>query len=85
MNKTKSIIRIIILIVLVAAGLVLIFNNEIDEDITILWIHAILDKAFGIGLLIASGLLYNRWSVTDAWISRYEEWNKKESEYEIWD
>lgn len=85
MNKKKSIIRIIILIVLVAAGLVLIFNNEIDEDITILWIHAILDKAFGIGLLIASGLLYNRWSVTDAWISRYEEWNKKESEYEIWD
>ncbi len=85
MNKTKSIIRIAILFALLALGLALIFNIERDEDITVLCIHVILDKAFGIGFVIASGLLYNKWSVSDAWISRYDEWNSKESEHEIWD
>lgn len=72
MNKTISLIRIAILFALGIAALLLIFGEEQDENLIALFLHIIVDKAFGIGLCFYIGRLYKRWSKVDPWLMAYD-------------
>lgn len=80
MNKTESLIRIAILITLAIVGFGLVFCEEHDEDLWVFTLRVIFDKAFGVGCIYLMAKLYSRWSKTDKWLKKYEEWNAKELE-----
>lgn len=77
MNNTESIIRIAILITLGVVGFALLLGEEMDENLYDFAIHMILDKAAGFSCICIMAKLYSRWSKTDKWIARFEEWNAK--------
>lgn len=72
MNKTISIIRIAILIVVGCLSILFIFGEEQDETIFDFLFHVLVDKTLGIALIIYTGRLYKRWSKVDPWLKAYE-------------
>lgn len=77
MNKSISLIRIAILVVLFSVSIILIINIENDEPIWKFVIHAILDKGLGFLGLYIFHLLYSQWSKIDPWIAAYDKYCKK--------
>lgn len=74
MNKTISLIRIAILLVIGSIATVLIFCEEQDETIFDFLFHVLVDKVLGVAFIFYAGRLYKRWSKVDPWIKDY---NKK--------
>lgn len=72
MNKTISLIRIAILLVIGSIAIVFIFCEEQDETIFDFLFHVLVDKLLGIGLIIYTGCLYKRWRKVDPWLKAYE-------------
>lgn len=77
MNKTESLIRIAILLILATVGFGLVIGEEQDENLWSFFFHVIFDKAMGVGCLYLMSKLYSRWCKTDKWIARFEAWNAK--------
>ena len=72
MNKTISIIRIAILLVLGCFAILFFFGEEQDETVFFFLFHVLVDKAIGLALFIYAGRLYKRWSKGDPWFKAYE-------------
>lgn len=72
MNKTISVIRLAILIILFSVAVVFLFGEEQDESLFSFTIHLIMDKAFALGLFYYVGRLYKRWSKVDPWLKAYD-------------
>lgn len=72
MNKTISIIRIAILVVVGCLAILFLFGEEQDENVLAFLFHAIVDKTLGIALFFLGGRLYKRWSKVDPWIKAYD-------------
>ncbi len=84
MNTIKSIIRLAVLFALCALGIALIFDPcSLDDPLEVFCIKTIVEEALGIGCIVGTGLLYVRWSKTDRWLSKYEEWMKEAEEAEL--
>lgn len=60
----KTLIRKFILLILAIGGIVLVFSEEQDENISNFIFHVIFDKALGFGCLYLMNKLYSRWSKT---------------------
>ena len=72
MNKTISIIRLVILFALGMFALLFIFGEEQDEDLLIWMLRFIADKAVGFGAIYLIDRLYKRWSKVDPWLMAYD-------------
>lgn len=72
MNKTISIIRIAILLVLGCFAILFFFGEEQDETVFFFLLHVLVDKTLGIAIIIYTGRLYKRWSKVDPWLIAYE-------------
>lgn len=80
----KSILRILLLALLVAAGIILVFCRDINIDsFTMFCIAILITKAVGITLIALSWTLYNHWCPTDPLLSRYERWCRQAEEAEL--
>lgn len=72
MNKTVSIIRILILFTLFGLAIIFLFGEEQDENLLAFTFRIIVDKALAIALFYYSGRLYKRWSKVDPWLKAYD-------------
>lgn len=72
--KTKSILRIFLLLSLFGLGLILLLGQE-HCDSTAAWLTlAVIDKSLGLLSLFAAVGLYRRWRYSDPLLSAYERW-----------
>ncbi|MCM1318781.1 MAG: hypothetical protein NC217_00130 [Muribaculaceae bacterium] len=69
MNKTTSIIRIVILVALFSFSALFLLGEE-PENCSILRI--VIDKALAFAALRYMGKLYKRWSKVDPWLIAFE-------------
>ena len=69
----KTILRIAILQLLSALGLILFFGEEQETGLAFL-LYVLIDKIIGLAALVAFGLLYSRWSSIDPLIERFDKW-----------
>lgn len=65
MNKTISIIRIAVLLVLGFLAMIYLFGEEQDGNTLTLLLHMVLDKSLAFALCYLTCRLYKRWSKTD--------------------
>lgn len=72
MNKTISIIRICILLVLGVLAMIFLFCEEQDANLFAFFLHVIVGKALGIALCYYIARLYKRWSKVDPWLMAYD-------------
>lgn len=72
MNKTISIIRIVILFSLGMVAFILILGEEQDADLLTWTFRFVIDKALGFGAIFFIARLYKRWSKVDPWLLAYE-------------
>ena len=72
MTKTISIIRIAIISVLFALGMIFLFVEEQDENPGWFLLHVLMDKALAFALLFYISRLYKRWSKVDPWLKAYD-------------
>lgn len=77
MKTAISIIRILILLTLGLLALFLFICEEHDESIINFTLHVIIDKLIGLAALGACIYLYDSWSWTDKWLSRFGAWTRK--------
>lgn len=70
MNKTKSLLRIIVLFALLGFSMVALYAIPTDDNPA--WLReVVLSKALAIAGFYATIRLYKRWSKTDPWIAAY--------------
>lgn len=72
MNKSVSIIRIVILFALGMFAMIFLFGEEQDENIFAFLLHVCVDKALAFAAFLYAGRLYKRWSKIDPWLMAYE-------------
>lgn len=72
MNKTISIIRVVIITVMFCCGLIFLFGEEHDENACAFLLHVIVDKSIAIGLFYYIGRIYKHWIKVDEWFNAYE-------------
>ncbi len=80
MNKTISIIRIIVLLALSATAFLFLFGEEQDENLSVWTLHFIFDKAFAVGVGYLTCVLYCRWRKVDQWIAAYDKLSSYDEE-----
>lgn len=68
MNKTISIIRIALLLILVSAAALLFLGEEQDENELTFLLHVLIDKAAAVALGYTAYRLWRRWIKTDQWL-----------------
>lgn len=73
MNKTISIIRLAVLLIICGLSLLLIFGEENDTDINAWMLHFVVDKAIGLAGIGLAVCLYRHWAKTDPGFSAYDE------------
>ena len=72
MNKTISVIRLAILIILFSVAVVFLFGEEQDEATFDFLLHVFVDKALAVAMFYYVGRLYKRWSKVDPWLKAYD-------------
>lgn len=72
MNKTISIIRIAIISVLFALGMIFLFGEEQNENLFAFLFHVVVDKALAFVIFFYIGRLYKRWCKIDPWFKAYD-------------
>lgn len=72
MNRTISVIRIAIILILSSLAVFLILGEEQETSLFGFFIQVVLDKATGIALFYCVGRLYRRWSKVDPWLIAYD-------------
>lgn len=80
MNKLVSTIRIAVLWALSTAAFILIFGEELDENLSAWTIHFLIDKALAALAIYIVVRLYKRWRKIDPWIIAYEKYNMEPEE-----
>jgi len=71
MNKTISIIRIAILLVISTFAFIFLFGEEQGDDASAL-LRILVDKALAFAAFWYVGKLYKRWSKVDPWLMAYD-------------
>lgn len=74
MKKTISILRIVALVLIGCIGTILLFGEEQDQDFISFVLYCLFDKVAGLFLLALTAGLLMRWSKTDAFFRRINEW-----------
>lgn len=77
MNKTISLLRILILLAIGVFSFFYLLGEEMDENLTDWMLYLILDKALALLAIWVFVLLYKKWSLVDPWISAYDKYCKK--------
>ncbi len=72
MNKTISILRILILFALSGFAFLFLFGEEQDENLLTWTLRFICDKVLAIGACFVIARLYKRWSKIDPWFIAYD-------------
>lgn len=72
MNKTITIIRILILLTLGMFAMLFLLGEEQDENLLIWTLRFICDKALAIGAIFLINRLYKRWCKIDPWFMAYD-------------
>ena len=72
MNKTISIIRILILVSLGMFAMLFLLGEEQDENLLTWTLRFICDKALAIGAIFLIARLYKRWRKVDPWLMAYD-------------
>lgn len=80
MKRIKSIFRIAVIVALSLVGVILLFGEEHDADLSKWAIHFLADKAMAALSLAGAFFLYMRWHKTDEWLMAYERTCE-----EVWD
>lgn len=71
MNKSVSIIRVIILLALSTFAIIFLFGEE-QGDSAWTFLQILIDKGLAIGVCYLIGKLYKRWSKVDPWLIAYD-------------
>lgn len=71
MNKSVSIIRIVILLALGMFAMVFLFGEEQGDSVWTLF-QILIDKALALAAFGYMGKLYKRWSKIDPWLMAYD-------------
>ena len=74
MNKTISIIRIAIILVVSTFGLLFLFGEELNETLSAWTLHFIIDKTLAVLAIFFIARLCKYWSKSDRLISSYYKW-----------
>lgn len=77
MNKTISILRILIILALSSFAFLFLLAEEQDENQTAFIFHFLADKTLAIAAFLLIARLYKRWCKVDPWFLAYEKWCKK--------
>lgn len=72
MNKTLSLIRITILLVLSIIAVTCLLGNELTGNPVIWLLLFVVSKTIAIGACLAIARLYRRWSKIDPWFIAYD-------------
>lgn len=72
MNKTISILRILIIFALCGFAFLFLFGEEQDEATFDFLLHVFVDKALAVAMFYYVGRLYKRWSKVDPWLKAYD-------------
>lgn len=70
MNKTISIIRAAVLLILFGLAMILLFGEEQDAESSAFLLHVLIDKSLAIALFYICGRLLRRWNAPKADIDR---------------